>query len=92
MEINGLGHIDGPQPIRAPHRLHGIEPNTGIGSAFAADQVDISPEAQMIGQIHDLPEIRMDRVDQIRSEIAAGVYETEEKLDVALGRLLDEIG
>jgi hypothetical protein len=34
----------------------------------------------------------MDRVNEIRAQIAAGTYETDEKLDIAVGRLLDEIG
>ncbi|HIQ20562.1 MAG TPA: flagellar biosynthesis anti-sigma factor FlgM, partial [Planctomycetes bacterium] len=39
-----------------------------------------------------VPEIRQERVARIRAEIAAGTYETEEKLEIAIGRLLDEIG
>ena len=56
------------------------------------DQVDISAEAQFIDQVHELPDIRADRVADIRAQIDAGMYETDEKLDIALGRLLDEIG
>jgi flagellar biosynthesis anti-sigma factor FlgM len=95
MEINGLGHIDGPQPIRAPHRAEAIQPQNKAESVQGTDQVDISPEADavnMVNQIHDLPEIRTDRVAEIRAQIETGAYETDEKLDVALGRFLDEIG
>ena len=65
------------------------------------DQVDISTEAELNSQIvelvnqleiQDLPEIRTDRVAQIREAIEAGTYETQEKLDIAIDRLLDEIG
>ena len=45
----------------------------------------------MMSRIQEMPEIRQERVDQIRAEIAEGVYETDEKLDVAVSRLLDEI-
>jgi hypothetical protein len=31
-------------------------------------------------------------VNQIRAQIAAGTYETPDKLDAAVQRLLDEIG
>ncbi len=34
---------------------------------------------------------RADLVARIRREIAEGVYETEEKLDIALDRLLDRL-
>ena len=95
MEINGLGHIDGPQPIRAPHRAEAIQPQSPTESVQEMDQVDISPEAEMLSmvdRVNDLPEIRTDRVAEIRAQIEAGTYETDEKLDVALGRFLDEVG
>ena len=36
--------------------------------------------------------VRAERVEEIRAQIEAGTYETDEKLDLALGRLLDERG
>ena len=56
------------------------------------DEVSISDAAQQLEQIRQLPDIRQDRVDAIRSQIASGTYETADKMDVALSRLLDEIG
>ena len=35
-------------------------------------------------------EIRIDRVAEIRRQIADGVYETPEKIDAALDRILDQ--
>jgi negative regulator of flagellin synthesis FlgM len=54
--------------------------------------LDISPEADLVAQVHNLPDIRADRVAQIKAQIAAGTYETDAKIDTALSRLLDEIG
>jgi negative regulator of flagellin synthesis FlgM len=45
----------------------------------------------MVSRVRDLPDIRAERVAEIRAAIEAGVYETDEKLDIAVGRLLDEI-
>ena len=36
-------------------------------------------------------EIRIDRVAEIRRQIADGNYETPEKMDAALDRLLDQL-
>ena len=91
MEIHGPSHIHGPQSIKAPHRLQSVQAESTVDHT-PIDQVDISAEAQLIDQVHDIPDIRADRVSEIRAQIDAGVYETDEKLDVALGRLLDEIG
>ena len=37
------------------------------------------------------PDIRWELVDRVRKEIAEGTYETEEKLEKALERMLDEL-
>jgi hypothetical protein len=36
-------------------------------------------------------EIRSDLVERVRREIAAGIYETPEKWDIALQRLLERL-
>lgn len=91
MEIHGTSRLHSAQAIQGTHRLSGVQELRGAEGLHGADQVDISPEAEMISRVHDLPELRLDRVQEIRQQIAAGVYETSEKLDVALGRMLDEI-
>jgi negative regulator of flagellin synthesis FlgM len=53
--------------------------------------VSISPEADLVSQVHQLADIRTDKVAEIRAQIANGTYETDEKLNVALDRLLDEL-
>ena len=91
MQVNGPSHIDGAQPIRAPHSIRPAE-NAPASSAVAGpDELSISPEADLLSRISELPDIRQDQVDEIRTRIAEGSYETQEKLEVAVARLLDEI-
>ena len=92
MQINGLGPIQGPQSIQGPQRPQFARQPAAPRQNTGVDQLDISPEAQILSQVRDIPEIRADRVAEIRAAIDAGAYETEDKLDVALDRLLDEIG
>ena len=42
--------------------------------------------------IRQMPDVRESRVEAVRRQIAAGTYETSDKLGVAVDRLLDEIG
>jgi negative regulator of flagellin synthesis FlgM len=91
MQINGPTHIHGPQSINAPHRTMSAQPAARSGYTQGADQLDISREADMASRLRDIPDIRADRVAEIRAAIAAGTYETPDKLDIAVGRLLDEI-
>ena len=91
MYIYGTSHAHAAQPLSPPHRTNPAPAPTSTYSAGGVDQLDISPEADFVAQARDLPEIREDRVANIRAQIEAGTYETAEKLDMALSRLLDEI-
>ncbi|HEX5105874.1 MAG TPA: flagellar biosynthesis anti-sigma factor FlgM [Pirellulaceae bacterium] len=91
MYIYGTAHVHAPQPINAPHRTAPAAAPTSSPYAGGVDQLDLSPEAEFVAQARDLPEIREDRVAAIRAQIEAGTYETPEKLDIALSRMLDEI-
>jgi anti-sigma28 factor (negative regulator of flagellin synthesis) len=91
MYIYGTSQIHAAQPLSPPHRL---TPSQAAGSSYSAagvDQLDISPEADFVAQARDLPDIREDRVASLREQIQSGSYETSDKLDMALSRLLDEI-
>ena len=92
MHIQGSAIVHGPQAINSPHRTQSPQQAASNNRATGVDQVDISQEADVVSRVRDLPEIRAERVAEIRSAIDAGVYETDEKLDVALERLLEEIG
>ena len=92
MEIFGIGYVHGAQPLQGPHRASPAQATQPADSWLGVDELDISHEADMVSRVRDLPDIRADRVADIRAEIAAGVYETGDKLEIALGRLLDEIG
>ena len=85
----------------------GARAAAGVGSAGAVDTAKATQATQGmgVGQVRDHVElsvdgvraaettsdIRFDRVAAIRTAIAEGRYETPEKLDLALERLLDRI-
>lgn len=92
MQINGPGNIHATQAVSAPHYSQTARPAETSYRAPQVDQLDISPEAEFISQTRNIPDIRADRVAAIRAEINHGTYETAEKLEEALDRLLDEIG
>lgn len=62
---------------------------TDTNLSLPVDQVDISFEAQSISQSGS--DIRADRVSEIRAQISSGIYDTNDKMDAAISRLLDEI-
>ena len=92
MHIHGTTHIHGPQGINPPHAPFRGQAAGQTAGVRGTDRVDISPAAEAAVRAAESGEVRHELVNQIRDQIAAGTYETPEKLDIALDRLLDEIG
>jgi negative regulator of flagellin synthesis FlgM len=63
----------------------------GSSNSVPTDQLDISVEAQMMNATTTTTSIRADRVADLRAQIASGQYDTTEKMDAALTRMLDEL-
>lgn len=88
--------------------IFGVFSTQGAQGVGAVKGVETAPVAaqQGVGEVHDavtlsidgvraaesVSEIRLDRVNAIRAAIADGSYETPEKLDIALDRLLERLG
>jgi negative regulator of flagellin synthesis FlgM len=91
MEVYGAGGPQGPQPIYPRLAAWSVDPGQTVQAGAPRDQVEISPLGQMLDGISRLPEIRHERVEEIRRQIAAGTYDTPAKLELALDRMLDEL-
>ena len=58
----------------------------------AADRVEVSEVARWLEQMNQLPAVREDKVAAARAAIANGSLDTDENLNTALNRLIDDIG
>jgi negative regulator of flagellin synthesis FlgM len=92
MHIHGTTHIHGPHGINAPHAPFRGQSVQESPQPRSADRVEISPAAEAAIQAAESSEIRLELVNSIRAQIANGIYETPDKLNAAVERLLDEIG
>ncbi len=93
MNIQGPSSIHGIQGVKGPHssnRAAGIKPSPS--KASPSDKVEISSAGEAASLAAESGDIRSDLVARVRSEIAAGTYETPDKLDAALDGLLNELG
>ena len=88
MQIRPTSNIQTTSSINLQTQNTSAEAQTG--ASIPVDQLEISAEAQMIGQTSG--DIRADRVAEIKAQIASGQYETSAKMDVAMTRLFDAIG
>jgi len=89
INIDGIHPVSAPQPVQPPD-IVSIGPAIGP-SGEISDIVDISAAAILAARLHEIPEVRTDLVARVKEEIAAGTYETEERLDVTVERLMEEL-
>ena len=90
MQIYGTSQIHGAQSVSGPHPSRAIHTDP-VQAPASGDHVDISEAGRIASQMAEIPDIRAERVQQIRAAILNGSYETDAKLSTALDRLLDEI-
>jgi negative regulator of flagellin synthesis FlgM len=88
MHIYGANSLHGAQPLQGPHWNRPAAPTQGTQ---AADQVDISAAAEAAMSAAEGGDFRADLVARIRNEIAAGTYESPDKVAVAIESMLDEM-
>jgi len=68
-----------------------VEPVAPVeGNARGGDQVEVSQLATYLSTLRNLPSVRQDLVDSVKAQIAAGQYDTPERLDAALNGLLED--
>ena len=100
MDLSGIHHINGVHGINAPHFAEkGVkEVQEAAKSAPIQDEIEISTTAERLSAVGETAgvseggEIRFDLVNRIRDEIAAGTYDTPERMDIAMERFLSRIG
>lgn len=89
MNIFGVFSTHGAQGVNAVKGLDAAQATKLQGVGEVHDAVALSVDA--VRAADAAGDIRLDRVNAIRAAIADGSYDTPEKLDIALDRLLDSI-
>ncbi len=90
MRIRGPAGVGGTDPIQnaGPVRAKAIQ---GTSAAAHIDRVEISEMALFLDKISRLPDIRREKVEAVREQIARGTYESPQKLEKAIENLMKEL-
>ena len=95
MQISGNFSVSGVDAARTAGRTPPAQSATASAATITTpvDQLDLSPEALSSASSQPSGEVfRSDKVASLREAIAQGNYDTDEKLSVALDKLLDQLG
>jgi negative regulator of flagellin synthesis FlgM len=94
MEVQGPGSLHRSAPVSpvktADQPASAGKPQTPTISK-PNDAVEISPAGQLLDKLSKSPEVRAERLAQIKASIASGKYDSDEKLEAALMNLLQSI-
>ena len=88
-EVTPIGRIH-PSLARIAAR-RAADAEAKVTQTRRGDSVELSNTAKLLSQAQQLPDVRQELVDRVRSEIEAGNYLTDEKLDAALDGLLNDL-
>jgi negative regulator of flagellin synthesis FlgM len=65
---------------------------TASTNSRAGDRVEVSEVARWLEEMNRLPAVRENKVAAARAAIANGTLDSDEKLAIAVSRMIDEIG
>ena len=92
MEVTGAGHVGGAGAVRYVQMTGVSGTAPGVDALHAPqDEVVISPTARLLQSQDVGAASRAERLAEIRSQISQGVYDTPEKLALAVDRLIQDL-
>jgi anti-sigma28 factor (negative regulator of flagellin synthesis) len=90
MDIGRTDGVGGPGRIDGPNKITRITPPPKQSGPGSADKVDLSQKAAMISKALSLPQVRAERVAEVRKLIESGRFDTDTRLEGALKRFVAE--
>lgn len=91
MEVRGLGSVGASRPVTEARPPVETTETGSVNSMSPQDEVEISAVGKMMDDVSRVSGLREQRLAQIKAAIENGTYDTPEKLELALGRMLDQI-
>ena len=89
MEISQLNPIS-PQPRVGALNGSARQAVQAPRTTRLGDQVELSDRAVLLSRLRELPDVRQGLIDQVRTAIERGEYDTPEKVDAAIEKMIAE--
>ena len=93
MDVSGIGSVSGTAPARAVTSTTAVEQSEAAATVSTPrDELEISSAGKMLDRLSETPEVRAERLAQIKEAIENGSYDTDEKLEAALSKMFGTLG
>ncbi len=90
MDIGKTDGVGGPGRIHGPNKISRVSPSTTASGASSADKVQLSQKAGMVSKALAMPQVRTERVAEVKKMIEAGRFDTDTRLEGALKKFVME--
>jgi anti-sigma28 factor (negative regulator of flagellin synthesis) len=90
MDIGKTDGVGGPGRIHGPSKISRVTPSTTTSGASSADKVQLSQKAGMVAKALAMPQVRTERVAEVKKMIEAGRFDTDTRLEGALKKFVLE--
>jgi anti-sigma28 factor (negative regulator of flagellin synthesis) len=87
--INGIHPAWAPKPVEPTNPVVANVPANA--PAGVSDVVEISTAAALAAKVKEIPEVRAELVARVKKEIEAGTYETPQRIDAAVDKLMEDL-
>jgi flagellar biosynthesis anti-sigma factor FlgM len=94
MNVNGIGSVGASSPITSIKNNQPATSKPTVESQISSpvDEVEISSAGKALDNLARTSSLRQERLDQIKAAIQNGTYDTDEKLEAALGKFMNVHG
>jgi len=90
MDIGKTDGVGGPGRIHGPNKISRVTPSSTPSGASSADKVVLSPKAGMVSKALAMPQMRMERIAEVKKMIESGRFDTDTRLEGALKKFVAE--
>jgi flagellar biosynthesis anti-sigma factor FlgM len=95
MRIGGAGELENLRKSLARDEAaqsgRKAGPEKLAGRPTPEDGVEVSSQAKMLGKLQQVPEVRQERIEAIKQEIAEGRYLTPERVKSGIRKMLENL-
>ncbi len=76
---------------QARNGLEGLAPNTDVMMEQILENIHATPIGQVLRRIASLPEVRQEKILNVRRQLTEGKYDLNERLDRAIEKVLENL-
>lgn len=91
MDVNGIESVQQSLPVKSVGQVAPTSTVSDVDTSMPVDQVELSEIPELVDELDGPSEVRAERLAQIKAAIDDGTYETADKMQAALDRLLSDL-